>query len=83
MTLPGESCSCPGRGASVEQPHEAWPVIEREPEYEPVVPPDLVENDPCPMGCGGTTDDPYGGPCRRCWAAVPGCEADSGGRGGR
>lgn len=26
--------------------------------------------DPCPMGCGGLTDDPYGGPCTRCWNAV-------------
>lgn len=26
---------------------------------------------PCPMGCGGLTEDPYGGPCRACWDAVP------------
>jgi hypothetical protein len=25
---------------------------------------------PCPQGCGGLTDDPYGGPCTRCWDAV-------------
>lgn len=24
----------------------------------------------CPMGCGRTTEDPYGGPCQRCWDAV-------------
>lgn len=23
--------------------------------------------EPCPMGCGGNTDDPYGGPCQACW----------------
>ena len=26
--------------------------------------------DPCPMGCGRTTDDPYGGPCTECWKEV-------------
>lgn len=26
---------------------------------------------PCPQGCGGLTEDPYGGPCRACWDAVP------------
>jgi len=25
---------------------------------------------PCPEGCGGATEDPYGGPCRRCWGKV-------------
>lgn len=24
--------------------------------------------EPCPMGCGGLTDDVYGGPCSRCWS---------------
>lgn len=24
----------------------------------------------CPQGCGGLTEDPYGGPCKRCWGAV-------------
>lgn len=29
--------------------------------------------EPCPMGCGRTTDDAYGGPCERCWdLAEPG-----------
>jgi hypothetical protein len=28
--------------------------------------------DLCPMGCGRTTEDPYGGPCRACWDAAPG-----------
>lgn len=27
--------------------------------------------EPCPMGCGGLTDDPAGGPCESCWDAVP------------
>lgn len=26
---------------------------------------------PCPEGCGGPTEDPYGGPCKQCWDAVP------------
>lgn len=30
----------------------------------------LATPDPCPMGCGELTEDPYGGPCRACWAAV-------------
>lgn len=25
----------------------------------------------CPMGCGRTTEDPYGGPCQRCWDECP------------
>ena len=25
---------------------------------------------PCPMGCGGGTDDEGGGPCRNCWNAL-------------
>lgn len=32
------------------------------------------EDDPldfCPMGCGGRTEDPYGGPCKKCWDAAP------------
>lgn len=24
----------------------------------------------CPNGCGGVTEDPYGGPCKACWDAV-------------
>ena len=24
----------------------------------------------CPEGCGGLTEDPYGGPCKACWAKV-------------
>lgn len=24
----------------------------------------------CPEGCGGFTDDPYGGPCMACWREV-------------
>lgn len=32
------------------------------------LPPDAQ---PCPMACGGLTDDPYGGPCTRCWNNVP------------
>jgi hypothetical protein len=24
----------------------------------------------CPNGCGGVTEDPYGGPCQACWDAV-------------
>ncbi len=31
---------------NVEQPHEAWPIIEREPEHEADVPPDLSGGDP-------------------------------------
>lgn len=26
--------------------------------------------DPCPNACGGLTEDPYGGPCKACWAAT-------------
>lgn len=26
--------------------------------------------DPCPNACGGLTEDPYGGPCKACWAKV-------------
>lgn len=26
---------------------------------------------PCPEGCGGATEDAGGGPCQRCWDAVP------------
>lgn len=32
--------------------------------------------DPCPNACGGLTEDPYGGPCKACWAAVPGPYGD-------
>jgi hypothetical protein len=28
--------------------------------------------DPCPMACGGLTEDAAGGPCKACWAKVPG-----------
>lgn len=24
--------------------------------------------DPCPMACGGLTEDAAGGPCKACWA---------------
>jgi hypothetical protein len=24
----------------------------------------------CPQGCGGITEDVYGGPCKACWAKV-------------
>jgi hypothetical protein len=24
----------------------------------------------CPQGCGGITEDVYGGPCKSCWAKV-------------
>lgn len=27
-------------------------------------------DEPCPMGCGNLTDDPYGGPCEQCWSDV-------------
>lgn len=30
------------------------------------------EHDPCPMGCGRTTDDVAGGPCSACWDDAPG-----------
>lgn len=39
------------------------------PTYEWTVPAD-VDIDPCPQGCGGLTDDPYGGPCSSCWAEL-------------
>lgn len=36
------------------------------------VPPDVLDEiDLCPQGCGGRTEDPYGGPCKACWDAVP------------
>ena len=28
--------------------------------------------DPCPNACGRLTEDAAGGPCKACWAAVPG-----------
>jgi hypothetical protein len=31
----------------------------------------LDEIDLCPQGCGRTTEDPAGGPCKACWDAVP------------
>jgi len=34
----------------------------------PPDPPEPPERDACPMGCGGLTEDPYGGPCETCWA---------------
>jgi hypothetical protein len=24
----------------------------------------------CPNGCGGVTEDPYGGPCKACWREI-------------
>lgn len=32
--------------------------------------------DPCPNACGGLTEDPYGGPCKACWAGVDRAESD-------
>jgi hypothetical protein len=32
--------------------------------------------DPCPNACGGLTEDPYGGPCKACWAQVGRDEGD-------
>jgi hypothetical protein len=29
------------------------------------------ELEPCPMGCGGLTDDVAGGPCKTCWDNLP------------
>lgn len=34
------------------------------------------EPEPCPNGCGRTTEDPYGGPCQACWNAV--CNGEDG-----
>jgi hypothetical protein len=31
-----------------------------------------VPHEPCPLGCGWPTEDPYGGPCKRCWDLAPG-----------
>lgn len=33
----------------------------------------FYEDEPelCPMGCGRTTEDPYGGPCSKCWDKTP------------
>lgn len=36
----------------------------------------LDDRDPCPMGCGRLTDDPYGGPCTACWSAVNDCPTE-------
>lgn len=30
----------------------------------------------CPEGCGGLTEDPYGGPCKACWDAVGRADRD-------
>ncbi|MFB4273052.1 hypothetical protein [Nonomuraea sp. GTA35] len=36
------------------------------------VPADVLDEiDLCPQGCGRTTEDAAGGPCRACWDAVP------------
>ena len=41
------------------------------PDPEPAERPDpseyMDDPEPCPMGCGFATEDPYGGPCSRCW----------------
>jgi hypothetical protein len=37
--------------------------------FEWVVPAD-VDITPCPEGCGGLTEDPYGGPCAACWRRI-------------
>lgn len=29
-----------------------------------------TEIEMCPQGCGRTTEDPYGGPCKACWDKV-------------
>jgi hypothetical protein len=34
-----------------------------------IVPAD-VDITPCPEGCGGLTEDPYGGPCSACWRRI-------------
>jgi hypothetical protein len=30
----------------------------------------------CPQGCGGITEDVYGGPCKACWDAAGRAERD-------
>lgn len=30
----------------------------------------------CPMGCGRTTEDAYGGPCKACWDATTDDDGD-------
>lgn len=37
--------------------------------FEWIVPAD-VDITPCPEGCGGLTEDPYGGPCAACWRRI-------------
>lgn len=32
---------------------------------------DYDEPEPCPMGCGRTTEDVAGGPCYACWDLAP------------
>jgi hypothetical protein len=29
----------------------------------------------CPNGCGRPTDDPYGGPCKKCWDRIGNADA--------
>jgi hypothetical protein len=41
----------------------------RDATYEVIVPAD-VDVSWCPQGCGGFTEDPYGGPCKVCWREV-------------
>lgn len=38
--------------------------------------PESEEREACPMGCGGVTEDVYGGPCYDCWAEVYAAEAE-------
>jgi len=33
-------------------------------------PDETDEPEMCPQGCGRTTEDPYGGPCSKCWEKV-------------
>jgi hypothetical protein len=32
--------------------------------------PEDSDLEPCPQACGRMTEDPYGGPCSHCWAAL-------------
>lgn len=43
--------------------------------YDPLLDPDAQG---CPHGCGRLTDDPYGGPCSRCWAALDDYDSGAG-----
>lgn len=45
------------------------PIRPRGATYVAIVP-EGVDFDWCPNGCGGTTEDPYGGPCAACWREI-------------